>query len=184
MVPVTEDVAPSRLEARFGDWMQQRGVDRDAFWACFNLVSAGDLLVMLYHEALQPAGLSRDEWRILVTLDMVTESEPRRLAETLWLSRSTVVNAITRLEKQGFVTREQAKNDRRLVLVRLTEPGRQKCEEAAVSYINAINTLEWNFTAEEQQQLFRLSRRFWQDNFHRARKSLSSSPRVADASAE
>lgn len=177
-----EDVAPSRLEARFGDWMEKRGVNREAFWACFNLVSAGDLLVILYHEALHPAGLTRDEWRILVTLDMVKESEPRRLAETLWLGRSTVVNAITRLEKQGFVTREQATNDRRLVVVRLTEAGRVKTEEAAGPYIEAINNLEWNFTSAEMQQLFSLSRRFWQDNAHLARKTLSSSPRVGDAS--
>jgi DNA-binding MarR family transcriptional regulator len=181
---MTEDVAPSRLEARFGEWMEKRGVDRDAFWACFNLVSAGDLLVMLYHEALHPVGLTRDEWRILVVLDMVQESEPRRLAETLWLGRSTVVNALTRLEKQGFVTREQATNDRRLVIVRITEEGRRKTEEAARPYIDAINNLDWNFSKEEMQQLFRLSRRFWQDNFHRARKSLFSSPRVADASTD
>ena len=176
-----EDVAPSRLEARFGEWMERRGVDRSAFWACFNLVSAGDLLVMLYGEALHPHGLSRDEWRILVILDMVPESEPRRLAETLWLGRSTVVNAITRLETQGFVTWEQATNDRRLVIVRLTEAGRQRVEEAGADYIAAINSLEWNFTEEEQETLFRLSRRFWIDNFHRARKTLSSSPRVGDA---
>ena len=181
---MTEDVAPSRLEARFGEWMERRGVNRDAFWACFNLVSAGDLLVILYGEALHPHGLSRDEWRILVMLDMVTESEPRRLAETLWLGRSTVVNAITRLEKQGFVTRQQATNDRRLVVVRLTEAGRRRMEEAAVDYIAAMNGLEWNFTPEEQQQLFRLSRRFWMDNFHRARKTLASSPRVGEAQVE
>lgn len=181
---MTDDIAPSRLEARFGDWMTARGVDRDAFWACFNLVSAGDLLVILYAEALHPHGLSRDEWRILVMLDMVTESEPRRLAETLWLGRSTVVNAITRLERQGFVTREPAANDRRLVVVRLTEPGRERMEEAAKSYIKAINDLDWHFTPEEQQILFKLSRRFWIDNAHKARKTLSSSPRVAEAKAQ
>jgi hypothetical protein len=70
------------------------------------------------------------------------------------------------------------------VLVRLTEAGREKMEEASKSYIEAINGLEWNFTAEEEGLLFRLSRRFWQDNYQRARKTLSSSPRVADATAE
>jgi DNA-binding MarR family transcriptional regulator len=176
-----EDVPPSRMEWRFGDWMEQRGVDSNAFWACFNLVSAGDLLVILYGEALHPHGLTRDEWRILVMLDMVGESEPRRLAETLWLGRSTVVNAITRLEKQELVTRQQATNDRRLVVVRLTEPGRARVEDATKDYISAVNGLEWNFTEEEQEQLFRLSRRFWMDNFHRARKTHSSSPRVGEA---
>lgn len=161
--------------------MAKRGVDRDAFWACYNLVSAGDLLVILYGEALAPHGLTRDEWRILVVLDMVTESEPRRIAEALWLGRSTVVNAITRLEKRGLVTREQAANDRRLVIVRLTEAGRKEMNKAAPDYIQAINGLDFDMTAEENRILFKLSRRFWVDNAHRAKKTAASSPRVGAA---
>ncbi|MEO8540840.1 MAG: MarR family transcriptional regulator, partial [bacterium] len=114
-----DEMTTSRLEARFGDWLVSHGADRDAFWACYNLVSAGDLLVMIYQEALRPSGLTRDEWRILVILELVKQSEPRRLAETLWLGRSTVVNAVNRLEAQGFVRREPATNDRRLVIVSL-----------------------------------------------------------------
>lgn len=177
-----EEVPTSRLEARFGEYLFAHGADRDAFWACYNLVSAGDLLVMVYQEALRPAGLTRDEWRILVMLHLVGQGEPRRLAETLWLGRSTVVNAINRLEGRGFVTREQATNDRRLVVVQLTPAGEEKMEEGTRLYADAINSLEWDFTPEEQRVLFKLSRRFWQDNYRRARKSLTSSPRVGDAS--
>jgi DNA-binding MarR family transcriptional regulator len=178
---VDEEVSQSRLEARFGEWMKRRGADPDVFWACYNLISAGDLLALVYQEALHPVGLTRDEWRILVILDMVPESEPRRLADTLCLSRSTVVNAITRLERAGFVTRAQATNDRRLSVVRLAPGGKEKVEEGAKSYIAALNSLDWHFSEEEEQLLFRLSRRFWQDNYHRARKTLSSSPRVGSA---
>lgn len=174
----------SRLEARFGDFLISHGADRNAFWACYNLVSAGELLVLIYQETLRPAGLTRDEWRILVTLHLVKQSEPRRLAETLWLGRSTVVNAINRLEDQGLVTREQATNDRRLVVVCLTEEGRAKMEEGTRLYAEGINGLDWDFTPEEQMLLFKLSRRFWVDNYHRARKSLGSSPRVGEASTE
>lgn len=177
-----EGVSQSRLEARFGQYLVSNGADEDAFWACYNLVSAGDLLVLVYQEALRPAGLTRDEWRILAMLNMVEQSEPRRLAETLWLGRSTVVNAINRLEKQGLVTREQAKNDRRLVVVEMTEAGKASLAEGTRLYADAINSLEWRFTPEEISLLFKLSRRFWQDNYHRARKSLVSSPRVGDAS--
>jgi DNA-binding MarR family transcriptional regulator len=81
-----------------------------------------------------------------------------------------------------MVTREQATNDRRLVIVSLTEAGRDKMEEGTRLYVDAINSLDWDFTPEEQRLLFKLSRRLWQDNYHRARKTLSSSPRVGDAS--
>jgi len=164
--------------------MKARGVQEDPFWACYNLVSAGDLLVTVYQEALRPHGLTRDEWRILAILDLVGESEPRRLAETLWLARSTIVNAVGRLERAGFVHREAATNDRRLVIVSLTESGRTKLEEATVAYVGAINDLNWNFSAEEMDQLYELSSRFWRDNYARVPKSLTASPRVSPAESD
>lgn len=178
------EVSPSRLEARFGDMLVEHGANREAFLACYNLVSAGELLVMIYEEALRPTGLSRDEWRILVMVEMVVRAEPRRLAEALWLGRSTVVNAVNRLEQQGLVKREQATNDRRLVIVTLTEAGRERMEVGTRAYTAAINSLEWSLSREEKEMLFRLSQRFWRDNYRRARKSIGSSPRVGDAKVE
>lgn len=83
-------------------------------------------------------------------LNMVEQSEPRRLAETLWLGRSTVVNAINRLEKQGLVTREQAKNDRRLVVVEMTEAGKASLAEGHPAVRRCHRRpAEWRFTPEE-----------------------------------
>ena len=181
---MAEESGQSRTEQRFGEWMLRRGANEEAFWACYNLVSAGDLLVLAYQDAFQEYGLSRDEWRILVMLDLVGQSEPRRLAESLWLGRSTVVNAVTRMEKQGLVSREPATNDRRLVVIKLTEAGRARMEDAAPAYIDTINGLDWSgFSKDEMEQLYRLSGRFWRNNAHLAKKSIEASPRVRDAEA-
>jgi DNA-binding MarR family transcriptional regulator len=161
--------------------MEVRGADRSRFWAAYNLISAGDLLVAVYSNALHEIHLSRDEWRILVALDLVRESEPRRLAESLWLGRSTVVNATTRLEKRGFVEREPAANDHRLVIVRITDAGREIMELGARSQAETVNSLDWEMSDAEIDTLAALSRKVWRLNYRLVAKSIESSPRVGDA---
>ncbi|MGE3073065.1 MAG: MarR family winged helix-turn-helix transcriptional regulator [Dehalococcoidia bacterium] len=176
-----EDNAPSRVEARFIEWMAAHGADRSRFWAAYNLISAGDLLVALYSEALHHFHITRDEWRILLMLELVTESEPRRLAESLWLGRSTVVNAVTRLEKRGLVVREPASNDRRLVIVRITPEGRELMEQGTNAEVDRLMELSWDLTKEETDLIARLARNVWISNYTRVPKSILSSPRVGDA---
>ncbi|MGE0601194.1 MAG: MarR family transcriptional regulator [Dehalococcoidia bacterium] len=176
-----EDIAPSRVEARFIEWMAAHGADRSRFWAAYNLISAGDLLVGVYSDGLRHLHITRDEWRILVMLELVTESEPRRLAESLWLGRSTVVNAVTRLEKRGLVVREPASNDRRLVIVKITGEGRKLMEQGTTAQIECLMDLAWNLTKEETDLLGKLARNVWISNFQRVPKSIFSSPRVGDA---
>ena len=49
------------------------------------------------------------------------------LAQRIGSSGPTMTGLIDRLERQGMVTRERDDEDRRLVLVRLTEAGRTAC---------------------------------------------------------
>jgi DNA-binding MarR family transcriptional regulator len=116
-----------------------------------------------------------------VVLAIASESEPRRLAEMLWLGRSTVVNALTRLEKRGFITRSTATNDRRLVVVRITASGHEMVEEGARRQADLLNSLAWEMDAHEVDALARLARRVWRLNYRRVPKSIDSSPRVSEA---
>lgn len=53
-----------------------------------------------------------------------------RLARKLYLSPSTVVGIVDRLEEKGLVTRERSPSDRRQVQVSITETGRQVATQA------------------------------------------------------
>ncbi len=57
----------------------------------------------------------------LLERDGQTQSE---LVETVGLDHSTVSRSLRRLQEAGLVTREPAEHDRRVLHVRLTEPGR------------------------------------------------------------
>ena len=52
-------------------------------------------------------------------------SHPSDLADRVSLSRATVTGIINRLEDRGYVVRDRGGNDRRRVLVRLTDLGEE-----------------------------------------------------------
>lgn len=64
----------------------------------------------------------------LVCLREVAREEiatPSGLAKAVSLSQGTVTGILDRLEARGLVTRERSAEDRRRILVRLTDPGRE-----------------------------------------------------------
>jgi DNA-binding MarR family transcriptional regulator len=79
------------------------------------------------------AGFSRSEASMLATLG----SGPKRittLAEYEGLAQPTVTRLVEHLEKHGWVTRERAPEDRRVVLVSLTADGRDALNEFRARY--------------------------------------------------
>jgi DNA-binding MarR family transcriptional regulator len=73
-------------------------------------------------------GISLTEAGVLRALS----GEPRRiteLAELEGLAQPTTTLLVKRLEEQGLVSRERQRDDQRVVLVSLTEPGRRALEE-------------------------------------------------------
>jgi DNA-binding MarR family transcriptional regulator len=114
-----ETHAASRID-ELGD------VDAGTFAAMFNLfrVSSrliGDLELHVY----RPAGLSSAGFRVLFTVWVFGELEPRRIAALSGVSRAAVSSVLNTLERDGFAERSRESPDRRLVTVRLTEAGEQ-----------------------------------------------------------
>ncbi|MCF7810064.1 MarR family transcriptional regulator [bacterium] len=52
------------------------------------------------------------------------------IANSVSLSQATITNIVTRLEQRGYVTRTQCENDKRRVLVKTTEKGRETIKQA------------------------------------------------------
>jgi DNA-binding MarR family transcriptional regulator len=70
-------------------------------------------------------GLSRSEWRVVAHLSQQPSVSVREIAAQAELDKSKVSRAVSRLETQGYVTKESSPADRRLVVLALTEKGRQ-----------------------------------------------------------
>lgn len=83
----------------------------------------------------------------------------KQIGAKLLMSKSNMVSVIDKLEKKGLVRRERSMEDRRCVLVHLTEAGEQLIQQLLPVHVAAI-TEEMNYlTADEQKEFGRLCRK-------------------------
>ena len=79
-------------------------------------------------------GISMAQLHILYTLQRTGEMTMSHLADILNVSLSNATGLIDRIEERGFVERTRVAEDRRVVLIRVTERGSRALEE-----IDALN---------------------------------------------
>jgi DNA-binding MarR family transcriptional regulator len=80
-------------------------------------------------ERLVRQGISMTQLHVMNMLERHGEMAMSRLAEMLDVSDSNATGLIDRIEERGFVERIRVPSDRRVVLVRITDRGREVMEE-------------------------------------------------------
>ncbi|WP_374390858.1 MarR family winged helix-turn-helix transcriptional regulator [Brevundimonas sp.] len=97
---------------------------------CFAAYSASLAFNRLYKPMLERMGLTYPQ---LLAMSLLWEQDDRtvgQIGERLFLETNTVTPLIKRLEAAGLVTRTRARDDERVVRVRLTDAGRALASEA------------------------------------------------------
>jgi DNA-binding MarR family transcriptional regulator len=91
-----------------------------------NLVFTADLMVKRISELLKPFGLSPSSGLVLSLLaDSERPLPPNEIADHLIITRATVTGLLDSLEQRGYVQRQPHHSDRRMLLIELTDTGRQ-----------------------------------------------------------
>ncbi len=91
-----------------------------------NLVFTADLLVKRIASLLQPFDLSPASGLVLsIVADAESPLPPHKIAARLIISRATVTGLLDSLERRGYVQRRPHHSDRRMLLVEVTDTGRQ-----------------------------------------------------------
>ena len=110
-----------------GDFNQRYpGASRTATEAAMNLVRTADLLVKRIAELTEQFGLTPSAGLVLgILADAADPLSPHQIAERLIISRATVTGLLDSLEKRGFVRRLPHATDRRMLLIEITDAGRQ-----------------------------------------------------------
>jgi DNA-binding MarR family transcriptional regulator len=80
-------------------------------------------------ERLVRLGISMAQFHIAVTLQRNGDMTMSRLADVLGVSQSNASGLVDRLEERGFVERTRVSEDRRIVMVRVTDAGARLIEE-------------------------------------------------------
>ena len=125
-----------------------------------NLVLTAGLLEKHIASLIAPLGLSPATGLVLSILaDSEAPISPNKIAERLIISRASVTSLLDSLEKRGFVKRQPHPSDRRMLLVELTNAGRQVANQFRPIvhqhqkvWLNALNE-------KEQEQLIQTLRR-------------------------
>ncbi|AIC25469.1 MarR family transcriptional regulator protein [Rhizobium etli bv. mimosae str. IE4771] len=115
---------------------------------------------------LMQHGLSTSAFDVLATLrrsGAPHRLSPGELLEMTMVSSGTMTNRIDQLEKAGFVERILNPDDRRSVLIALTEKGLATVEEAVGAHVANQQRLTRNLTAEDKAEFDRLLKKFLSD---------------------
>jgi DNA-binding MarR family transcriptional regulator len=116
------------------------------------------------HEAVfQRHGLNSASFDLLATLRRSGPPfrlSPSELLETMMITSGTMTNRIDQLEKQGLVERLPHPEDRRALLVALTEKGHAVIDAAVTDHVANQHRLIEALTAEDSTALDGLLRQF------------------------
>jgi len=111
-------------------------------------------------------GLSSSSFDVLATLrrsGAPYRLSPGELLGMTMVSSGTMTNRIDQLEKAGLVERLFNPEDRRSVLIALTEKGLAAVEEVVGAHVANQQRLTRNLTAEDKAELDRLLKKFLSD---------------------
>jgi DNA-binding MarR family transcriptional regulator len=116
----------------------------------------------MHNETLEQLGLTLSDWHVLTALRWSGEPYRRTagwLARRADLTSGAMTSRLDALEKGGLVRRIRDPEDRRSVLVELTEEGRQRHEQAMAIQAPKEALLAEALTDREKEQLNMLLRR-------------------------
>jgi len=136
-------------------------MDPSACQAFMHLLRAGDEMIHHCETYFGKHNLSQGRFTVLMQLLNKAErtSQPRmpaELAELTGVTRATMTGLIDTLERDGLVKREPGSADRRMMLVHLTERGREALLEVLPGHFQYMASLMQPLSESERKTLVRL----------------------------
>lgn len=113
-------------------------------------------------ELFRRLGVNRGEVGVLTALMAAgtpARLSPSRLLKMLMLSSAGITSRLDRLEQRGLISRVADPDDRRGVLIELTENGEQLAARAVAAYADSQKDVLGSLDEQELQTLERLLRK-------------------------
>ncbi|MBE7433807.1 MAG: MarR family transcriptional regulator [Anaerolineales bacterium] len=145
------------------------GASSKATETAMNLVRTSDLLVKRIADLVQPFDLTPSSGLVLgILADLGEPQPPNKIAERLIISRASMTSLLDSLERRGYVRRAPHSTDRRMLLIELTDSGRQVAHDFRLLVHQNQKTWMAVLTEQEQSQLI--------DQLHRLQNALNDAP--------
>lgn len=93
--------------------------------------------------------ISHDQWGVLIMLAKGHAETAADLARVMESDTGSMTRMIDRLEAKGLVSRRRCGEDRRVVWLELTDPGREIAEKLTTIVVKVLNKHLHGFSADE-----------------------------------
>ena len=114
--------------------------------------------------SLKSLGLTMSQLGVLEALLHLGPMCQRQMGDKLLMSRANMTTVVDNLERDGYVQRIRSKEDRRLLLLHLTEKGEELIRSVFPQHLAEITRLMNALTPEEQEQYAKLSKKLGMGN--------------------
>ena len=133
-------------------------LDPSATEAFLHLLRTSNDIAEVFDAVHASHNISQGRFMVLMLLhrDQDRPANPADLADRSNVTRATMTGLIDTLERDGFVNREPAPGDRRMMLVRLTAKGRAFLEQILPGYFRRIAAVMSKLTEAERKTLVSL----------------------------
>jgi DNA-binding MarR family transcriptional regulator len=109
---------------------------------CLHVQRAARMLARRFDEALKPAGLTNQQFSLLMSLNRPSPPPMGPVAALLGMDRTSLTAALKPLERRGLVEIVASETDRRARLLRLTDAGETLLAAAMPIWDRTHNEIE------------------------------------------
>ncbi len=104
---------------------------------CFPTYAVANKIIRRYQPLLKELNLTYTQYVVMMVLWEHNEVNEKDLVKSLYLKANTLTDLLSNLKKKGFIEIEKSKEDKRNIIIRLTEEGMNLRKKA----INVPKTL-------------------------------------------
>jgi DNA-binding MarR family transcriptional regulator len=133
-------------------------LDLPALMSCIALMRTGSDMMAALERILGRYRLSQGRFLTLIVLNRDPEEEvtPSDLAERVGVTRATMTGLLDTLAKDGWIERIRHNEDRRRVVVRLTQEGLDHLGRMLPGYYRGISSIMAGLEGQEHESLVRV----------------------------
>ena len=121
---------------------------------CFPLYACAKEIVKRYRPFLEEIDLTYTQFITMIVLWENGSISAKEIGRKLFLDSGTLTPVLKSLAKKGFITRERSKDDERVLMIDLTEKGRELQKEAFDIPAKVTDCV--NFNAQDAKTLYTL----------------------------
>jgi homoprotocatechuate degradation regulator HpaR len=120
------------------------------------LLQAREAAMSFFRPLLNQHGLTEQQWRVIRILRQHGEMESYRLAELACILKPSMTGVLSRLERDGLVSRRKPPHDQRRVYIDLTKQGHKCFLSMSGDMEDNYQRIQEQFGEEKLQQLLGL----------------------------